>query len=132
VNDVIYKIGQTSGKDGIKGCMNFYCGAGQDDPGPNRFTINALMREQIEAQNEVSVYIKFIEPITIPVPGINKIHHMAVPVSAKCLEEVHLQEYREIMGTNPPWNFQESGTPVPAHINEQFASYRQMRAGARS
>ena len=128
VNDQIYKIGQTSGKNGIKGCMNFYCGAGQDDPGPNRFTINALIREQLKLGNDVSVYIKFIEPITIPVPGINKVHEISVPVSAKGLEEVHLQDYREIMGSNPPWNFQESGTPVPTYINEQFAEYRRMRA----
>lgn len=131
VDDVIFKIGQTSGKDGIKGCMNFYCSAGQDDPGPNRFTINALIREKLKAGNEVSVYIKFIEPITIPVPGIDKVHQMSVPISAKCLEEVHLQDYRQIMGTNPPWNFQESGVSVPAHINEQFAKYRRMRAEAR-
>ena len=131
VNDEIYKIGQTSGKSGIKGCMNFYCVAGQDDPGQNRFTINALMREQIQRGNKVSVYIKFLEPIMVPVPGISKVHHMPAPISAKCLEEVHLQEYREIVGSNPPWNFQESGMPVPAHINEQFASYKQMRATAR-
>ena len=44
VNDIVYKIGQTSGQSGIKGCMGFYCVAGLDDSGHNRFTINALIR----------------------------------------------------------------------------------------
>jgi hypothetical protein len=131
INKEIYKIGQTSGKNGIKGCLSFYCGAGQDDPGSNRFTINALMREQLKKGNEISIYIKFMEPIEISLFGISKKHFVRVPISAKCLEEVHLEEYRSITGANPSWNFQESGNPTPAYINEQFASYRKMRAEAR-
>lgn len=131
VNDVIYKIGQTSGKSGIKGCLGFYCNAGQDDPGQNRFTINALIRERLGENDKIDVYIKYMEPIEVEVSGIFEIHNIVVPVSAKCLEEVHLKEYRTIMGSNPPWNFQESGVPIPSHINEGFARYRKMRAEAR-
>jgi|TARA_R110002051_G_scaffold259588_1_gene319405 hypothetical protein len=132
VDDIIYKIGQTSGKNGIKGCLNFYCSAGQDDPGHNRFAINALIREHINDGRKVSVYMKFLEPIWTQAMGINKAHQGLVPASAKWLEEIHLEDYREIVGANPPWNYQESNTPVPARINEQFAHYRQMRAAART
>jgi len=132
VKEKIYKIGQTSGKSGIKGCLGFYCNAGQDDPGPNRFTINALIREEMKNGNRVSVHIKYIDPVPVRIPGITREHSIAVPVSAKCLEEAHLTEYREMVDTLPPWNFQESGRPVPAYINEQFASYRAMRAMERA
>ena len=132
VNGEIYKIGQTSGKNGIKGCMSFYCSAGQDDPGQNRFTINALMREHIAQGDKVSVYIKFIEPMQMLVSGVDKMHKVQANVSAKVLEEVHLQDYRRITGQLPRWNFQEAGVSVPTYIEEQFASYKQMRAAARA
>jgi len=131
VNDTIYKIGQTSGKNGIRGCLNFYCSAGQDDPGPNRFTINALIRECLNKNDSVDVYIKYLEPIEVAISGISKIHNVMVPISAKCLEEVHLEEYKKMTGSNPLWNFQESGRAVPSYINENFATYRKMRAQGR-
>ena len=131
VNNTIYKIGQTSGKNGIRGCLNFYCSAGQDDPGPSRFTINALIRECLSKNDSVEIYIKYLEPIEVEISGISKTHNVMVPISAKCLEEVHLEEYRKITGANPSWNFQESGEPVPSYINENFATYRKMRAEAR-
>jgi hypothetical protein len=132
VDDIVYKIGQTSGKGGIKACMSFYCGAGQDDCGPNRFTINALIREELSKGNKVDVYMKYIEPITISVSGIDRQHTLVVPISAKALEHAHLMDYEQRMGCLPAWNFQEAGHPVPAHINEQFASYRQLRAKGRT
>ena len=132
VDHIVYKIGQTSGKGGIKGCMNFYCCAGQDVPGANRFTINALIREELSKGNKVDIYMKYIEPITISVSGIDRLHTLVAPISAKALEQVHLTDYEERMGRLPAWNFQEAGLPVPPHINEQFASYRQLRAKGRA
>lgn len=131
VDDVIYKIGQTSGKTGIKGCLEFYCCAGQDDPGQNRFIINALMREKLKNKQNVDIYIKYLEPIKYSISGIDREHDIITPISAKCLEQVHLEEYKDITGTNPLWNFQESGTPVPSYINENYTSYVKMRSRAR-
>ena len=132
VDDIIYKIGQTSGKTGIDGCMSFYCKAGQDDPGQNRFTINALMREEMQQGKKISIYIQYMDPVQVSVPGLSREHIYSVPLSAKCLEEACLTEYRESHNAPPPWNFQEAGTPVPTYINEQFASYRAMRAMERA
>ena len=131
VNDIVYKIGQTSGKKGIKGCMSFYCVAGQDDCGPNRFTINALIREEMLKGNKVDVYMKYLEPIKVSVSGIGRLHDLSARISAKVLEEAHLSDYKLLVNKFPAWNFQESAAKVPAHINEQFASYRQMRAKGR-
>ena len=131
VDDTIYKIGQTSGKHGIKGCMNFYCCAGQDATGANRFTINALIRQEMSNGKKVSVYMKWEEPVLMKIEGINRTHKIYAPVCAKSLEQVHLADYRVMTGTIPPWNFQESVTKVPSFINEQFATYRKMRAAAR-
>jgi hypothetical protein len=76
--------------------------------------------------------MKYIEPITISVSGIDRQHTLVVPISAKALEHAHLMDYEQRMGCLPAWNFQEAGHPVPAHINEQFASYRQLRAKGRT
>lgn len=131
VNDKIVKIGQTSGKGGIKDCLNFYCGAGQDDPGPNRFTINALIREQLKINNKIDLYIKYIEPCKVKIQGINRSHSVFTPVSAKCLEEVHLKDYIELEGRYPEWNYQELGESIPPHIFEKYTFYLKKRQEGR-
>lgn len=132
VNDQINKIGQTSGKGGIEACMNFYCVAGQDDCGPNRFLINALIREELRKGNKVSVYMLYKEPVLHLVEGLTQTYENYVLISPKYLEEACLKDYRKKEGALPEWNFQEAGLPTPAHINEQFASYRKKRAEART
>ena len=131
VNDEVFKIGQTSCKTGIKGCLGFYCAAGQDDPGKNRFAINALVREQLRLNNKVDVYMKYKAPIKVNIDGINKSHELVVPLSAKCLEEAHLKDYKEVEGKYPKWNYQEASQPIPAHIFDAFTSYVKKRGETR-
>jgi hypothetical protein len=86
------------------------------------------MRDALSLGKKVSVYMKYIGPVSVNVKGINKIHNVLVPISAKCLEEAHLSEHQELTGNFPTWNFQESNTAVPALITERYASYIDMRA----
>lgn len=124
VNEEIYKIGQSSTKSGIQGCMNFYLNAGQDDPGINRFAINWFMREELNNGNKVEVYMIYMDPIIVEVPGLFKSQQVNVPVSAKGIEETCLMEYNTIEGCYPQWNYQESGIPLPANIHEAFGQYK--------
>jgi hypothetical protein len=124
VNEEIYKIGQSSTKSGIQGCMNFYLNAGQDDPGINRFAINWFMREELDKGNKVEVYMIYMEPIVVEVPGLFKSNQVVVPVSAKGIEENCLSQYNIIEDCYPKWNYQETGVSLPSNIHEAFGQYK--------
>lgn len=124
VNGEIYKIGQSSTKSGIQGCMGFYLNAGQDDPGINRFAINWFMRDELDKGNKVEVYMIYMEPITVEVPGLFKSETIVVPVSAKGIEENCISQYNTIEGCYPRWNYQETGVALPSEIHEAFGQYK--------
>lgn len=131
VNDEIVKIGQSSCKGGIKSCMAFYLNAGTDDPGVNRFAINWMMRDELNAGNKVEVFMLYMEPIEVEVPGLMENKKVIVPVSAKGMEETCIEQYIELEGDHPKWNYQESGTPLPKNISEAFGDYKTKRAEER-
>jgi hypothetical protein len=129
VNDEVYKIGQTSGKTGIYGCMNFYLNAGTDNPGPNRFAINYLMREELAKGNKIEMYMLYQEPIKVSIQSISgKVHDIFAPIDAKKIEETCVSDYIDVHGKHPVWNYQEAHMDIPHHIDEAFADYRTKRA----
>jgi hypothetical protein len=131
VNGDIFKIGQSSGRSGIAGCMNFYLKSGQDDPGINRFAINNLIRDEISKGNVVNVYMTYMDLIKIEVPGLLRPGLVEVPISAKGMEALFMEQYFSEEGCFPPWNYQENGTPLPAKVSEAFGEYRTRRARGR-
>lgn len=133
VDNEVYKIGQTSAKNGIAGCLSFYLKAGQDDPRDNRFSINYLMRECIKENKKVEFYIQYSEPVKVQTKGIFSISEVEVPVSAKGMEEACIKDYQSVYGKNtyPVWNFQESGTSPPNNILVEYNSYISKRLAER-
>ena len=128
IDDVIYKIGQSSAEDGISGCMNSYMCAGQDDPGQNRFMINYLMREQRDLGKIIKIYFIYKDQIQVVVPGLNGEELVWAPVSAKSIEELCLRQYEKVESNFPKWNYQENGEKIPQHIEEEFADYKKKRS----
>lgn len=128
VNGVVYKIGQSSCKSGIDGCMSFYFSAGQDDPGINRFGINALIRKEMEEGRMVEIYMIYMEPIVVKTPTLFGEAEIVTPVSAKGMESECLKEYFEREGSYPVWNFQERNEPLPSWIHKTFGQYKIDRA----
>lgn len=128
IDDVIYKIGQSSAKDGINGCMNFYMSGGQDDSGQNRFLINYLIREQLNLDKTIKVYFIYMDKIRVEVPGLNGKAWVWSPVSAKAIEQLCLSQYKESEGKYPVWNFQEKKEKIPQHIAEAFGDFKKKRA----
>jgi hypothetical protein len=124
VNGIIYKIGQSSNKSGIDGCMSFYMSAGQDDPGINRFAINYLIRNELENGNLVEVYMKYVDTIQVTVEGLFMKKTIEVPISAKGMEEISISEYISMEGEFPKWNYQESSISLPIEIHELFGQYK--------
>lgn len=127
INGRIAKIGQTSGKGGIKACMSFYCNAGQDDPGPNRWAINWKIREQLELGHVVEVYMIYMSPIKVIAPGLWQTIEIETPVSAKCIEENCLHQFKEKTGRYPEWNYQENGQAIESEIQLAHTEYKRLR-----
>jgi len=127
VNGIIYKIGQSSTKSGIDGCMKFYMIAGQDDPGINRFAINYLIRDELNKGNLVEVYMYYKDTISEPVPTLFGYENAEVVVSAKVMEERSLAHYLTSEGEYPKWNYQESHKSYPNEIHEAFVEYKANR-----
>lgn len=132
VNKIIYKIGQSSGKTGISSCIAFYLNSGQDDPGLNRFSINWLIREELIKKNKVEVYMVYTDLIKVKLPGLIEDVELMVPISAKGMEEIFMTQYNRLTGSYPPWNYQESGNPLPRKIHTAFGEYKVLRAEGRS
>jgi|TARA_B110000285_G_C14883971_1_gene495272 hypothetical protein len=131
VGGEVKKIGQTSGKDGIFGCMSFYGGAGQDDPSQTRYSINLLIREEMERGNTVEIYFQYEELKEMTFNGATGDVTKKVLMSAKFIEDDCVEHYKEVTGGYPDWNFQEDGkkTSYPIRIKEDFANYVNMRKG---
>ena len=130
INDKIYKIGQSSGKGGISACMNFYLGAGQDDPGLNRFAINWLIREELKKKNRGDVYMLYEEGFEIETLGLFQKKRKVFAVSpAKSMEAECLKDFKEKNGSIPPWNAQEGARKIPSHIANAFGEYKKLRSG---
>jgi hypothetical protein len=129
VNGELYKIGQTSGKSGIRGCMNFYLNAGIDDPGQNRFAINYMMREELKKGNTIEVYMKYQAPVKVEFTSMFGVKHITeTAIDPKGLEHVCVEEYIQMYKRYPVWNYQEAGIQLPQHISEAFANFKLNRA----
>ena len=50
--------------------LNFYLNAGTDDPGLNRFAINIFIRDAIEHNQKVEVYMFYLDQIEILIPTL--------------------------------------------------------------
>lgn len=120
----IVKIGQTSGKGGVKGCFSFYLGAGFGADGPPRFNINALIRESLTAGKKVEVYMIYKKPTPVDVPGLFGSSVLDVNIDAKVMETKCQEEYKIIEGDYPEWCYQERGVECPRHIVESYNTFR--------
>lgn len=127
VDSNIYKIGMTMGKGGIKSCMDFYLSAGNDDPGYNRFTINWLIRDVLKKGKKVEVYMLYEEPITLTTKTIFTEKESKILIDAKVIERDCKDEYKNIYGNYPKWNFQERGETIDKQISDEFSEYKYNR-----
>ena len=127
INGKIYKIGQSSSKTGINGCMNFYLSAGQDSSGPNRFAINYLVRECMKNGDKIEIYMEYEAPIKKQVKGIFSREEREVAPSAKDMEELFMKDFKSIENEYPLWNFQERSVIIPKEIQKIYENYKSNR-----
>jgi|TARA_R110000787_G_scaffold225856_1_gene333659 hypothetical protein len=123
INGVVVKIGRTDGKSGIMAGMNFYLGAGTDDPGINRFIINKFMRNVISEGDILEVYMTYETPTPQKRNTLFGERMLTTHKSSIQTEESSLQEYFEVTGKYPEWNYQEAGRKYPISLCEEYRNY---------
>jgi len=127
VNGFPYKIGRSSAKGGFKSMITFYLKAGFDDPGQNRYVINALIRSEIKKGNKVELYGVYERPKKEKWNSPFGVVEITQKKDDQEMERVCINEFLKRYGKHPIWNFQEKGESVPTHLAESFAKYKQQR-----
>lgn len=114
VNNIVYKIGGSEQKGGIKGTMSFYVNALSGNPGLPRFVIHMLIAKELKKNNVVELYmIQFNLKFEVEAPGLFGSKKLIVQSSFKPLEESCLSDYVLKENSYPIWNFQENHKPYP-------------------
>lgn len=126
INDIIYKIGQTDSRSGIKGAMDFYIGAMTGEPGPSRFVCHLLIAEQLLLGNKAEVYVVMLsEPIKINLPGLYGFEDVETLTASKYIEALCINEFKlQNNHTLPIWNTQEQGASYPELEKKLHADFK--------
>ena len=116
-NKEIKKIGGSQCKGGIKGTWSPYCGAMGGAPSVRTYGIQILIREELDKNKEVEVFMIQSPKVLASVHGL--FDEQTQEVSAfKEMESSCLSDYKNVMNKYPDWNFQESNKPWPMYIQE--------------
>ena len=118
VDGVIYKIGGSQCKDGIKGTWSFYCGGMTGSPSVRTYGIPILIREKLDNGSKVELYMIPSEKVFAPVKGLFGEEDGKVGIDFKAIEDKCKKDYKSIVGDYPKWNFQERNQPWPRYIQE--------------
>jgi hypothetical protein len=118
VDDVIYKIGGSQCKGGIKGTWGPYCGGMGGSPSVRTYGIPILIREKLDNGSKVELYMIPSEKVFAPVKGLFGEEDRQVGIDFKAIEDKCKEDYKSIVGNYPKWNFQERNQPWPRYIQE--------------
>tara|TARA_B100001758_G_scaffold181624_1_gene158324 strand:- start:779 stop:1384 length:606 start_codon:yes stop_codon:yes gene_type:complete len=126
-NDEIMKIGGSMSKGGIKATMNFYVSAQQGGPSQRSFCIHLLIEREINNGKKVELGLIQNEKTTAEIKGLNS--KKIVDVAAfKESEDLCKEEYKNIYGKYPPWNFQENNEEYPEELTTLHRKYMEERS----
>ncbi len=107
-NGIIKKIGGSQSKGGIKSTMSFYQGGMQGGPSIRTYGVHILIKEELEQNNNVEIYMITSEKTMMKVKGL--FDEKEIEVAAfKDMEDRCKTDYKNVEGKYPPWNFQENG-----------------------
>ena len=126
-NDEIMKIGGSMSRGGIKATMNFYVSAQQGGPSQRSFCIHLLIEREINNGKKVELGLIQNEKTTAEIKGLNS--KKIVDVAAfKESEDLCKEEYKNIYGKYPPWNFQENNEEYPEELTNLHRKYMEERS----
>jgi len=126
----ILKIGKSECKGGMKTTFSFYQGGLGGSPSIRTFGIHHLIYNELLQNNQIEIYGIWSNPVKVMVPGLYDETEEFVCPSIHSMENKCRNEYKEIYGTYPPWNFQENATPWPVTILDKYKIQVQNRGAA--
>jgi hypothetical protein len=127
VNDVIYKIGGSQSKGGIKSTIRAYTDCMKGGPSDRSYIIHYLIYRELVNVNKVEVYMITSPKIIAPVTGLFGIQNKEV-AAFKEMESLCINQHFEFDGSYPKWNFQESHSQYPSDLSEQYSEFKMKRA----
>jgi hypothetical protein len=116
IDGIIYKIGSSECKGGIKNTFGFYEGGLGGSPSIRTFGIHLLIQEQLNLGKKIQIYVLFIEPIKVVITGLSSSIEKITYPQIKEMEDLCREDYKKIYGKYPMWNFQENVEEWPEHI----------------
>lgn len=134
VNGGVKKIGGSGSQGGIRATLSFYENARTGSPGRPRFVIHHLIARELarDEGNEVSIYLITMAPVRARVCGLFSCEEeVEIATFYKEMERKCLEEFKELTGEYPEWNFQERGKPYPPDLEGLYLSYHGNRTRGR-
>lgn len=125
-DEIIKKIGGSSGKGGIKATINFYVSAMTGSPGVPRFVIHLLIAKALKNGSKVELYMITSPKALATINGLFGSKKVEI-ASFKEMEDLCKSDYYSREGKYPDWNFQENHKPYPAQLAQQHNVYQQNR-----
>jgi hypothetical protein len=121
VDGVIYKIGYSDSKKGIKNTIGSYKSSGNSgSPSDRTHGIHIFIAEELLKGKKVEIFFMYNEMINIDITLMDgSVTTVTQSISGKILEMENLKLYKKLNNDSfPKWNFQESGTTWPTYIIE--------------
>lgn len=119
VDGVIKKIGGSQSKGGIKATLSFYQSAMQGGPSLRSYGIHLLIKEALEKDKSVEIYLITSKSVRALVKGLFSEERKGTSVF-KEMEDKCKEDYKKIEGDFPEWNYQERAVPWPKRIHESY------------
>ena len=118
---IIKKIGGSQSRGGIKSTFSFYISANQGRPSIRSFGVMMLIANELKQGKNVEIYMIQSEQVKASVKGLFSDETMNVS-AFKEMESKCINDYKQLVGDYPEWNYQESGKAWSVEIQQQHAN----------
>jgi|694.fasta_scaffold46257_5 hypothetical protein len=118
---IIKKIGGSQDKGGLKGTIGAYQdSACSGKPSIRTYGVHMIIYEELLMGKEVEIYLIKVDKVMAVTKGLfGPTEEMLLNLDFRETENICKQEYYEIYGKYPDWNFQENKAKWPLHISEE-------------
>jgi hypothetical protein len=123
VNKIIYKIGGSQCKGGIKSTISAYADCMKGRPSDRSYIIHYLIYQELVKGNKVEVYMITSPKVRAPVTGLYGVEDREI-AAFKEMELLCVNQHFESEQYYPEWNFQESNSQYPIDLVEQYNEFK--------
>lgn len=132
VDEIIYKIGGSESRGGIRSTISLYLRGRSGSPGPSRFVTYGLIVIELERGRKVELYMISSPGVKMKVCGLFDCDAEEEAYPFRAMERRCLEDYKALTGKFPPWNFKELNISYPEDLYEEYLRYHSERIKRRS